>query len=42
VKRQLITGRRVALSEDIEIIRHIKGKLDAFITTLKDEQAKAK
>eukprot|EP00050_Salpingoeca_kvevrii_P006276 m.288416 g.288416 ORF g.288416 m.288416 type:complete len:946 (+) comp11961_c0_seq1:182-3019(+) len=36
-KIELLTGRRVALAEEIEILRHIQSKLDSFVKMLRKE-----
>lgn len=36
-KQTLLGGKRVVLSEEIEILRHIQSKLDAFVKALKRE-----
>lgn len=36
-KTRLITGKRVTLAEEIEVLRHLQSKLDAFTKQLKKE-----
>lgn len=38
-KQRLIAGKKVALSEEIEVLRHIHSKLDAFIKALRAADA---
>ena len=36
-KQRLIVGRRVSLAEEIEVLRHIQGKLEAFVRLQRKE-----
>ena len=37
-KANLISGKKVALAEDIEVLRHMQTKLDAFMKMLRKEK----
>lgn len=37
-KATLITGKKVSLAEDIEVLRHIQNKLDTFMKMLRKEK----
>eukprot|EP00053_Salpingoeca_punica_P018575 m.182669 g.182669 ORF g.182669 m.182669 type:complete len:956 (-) comp17462_c0_seq2:449-3316(-) len=37
-KATLITGKKVSLAEDIEVLRHIQSKLDTFVKMLRKEK----